>query len=106
VFAGAEVAGLDDIVANWERIKKAEKARSSALDGIALAQPALSLGGEGAGHGWPGRGGAPPLPTATSLGAELPAPGRRRTRRGEDPGGRAARNGAWPYMEAARAAEA
>jgi XTP/dITP diphosphohydrolase len=43
VFAGVEVDGLADIVANWERIKKAEKARDSALDGIALAQPALSL---------------------------------------------------------------
>jgi XTP/dITP diphosphohydrolase len=43
VFAGAEVADVDEIVENWERIKRAEKARSSALDGIALAQPALSL---------------------------------------------------------------
>jgi NTP pyrophosphatase (non-canonical NTP hydrolase) len=43
VFAGVEVADVDEIVANWERIKRAEKARSSALDGIALAQPALSL---------------------------------------------------------------
>jgi XTP/dITP diphosphohydrolase len=43
VFAGAQVDGLDDIVANWERIKKAEKARDSILDGIAPSQPALSL---------------------------------------------------------------
>ena len=43
VFAGEEVADVDEIIANWERIKKAEKARGSALDGIALSQPALAL---------------------------------------------------------------
>jgi XTP/dITP diphosphohydrolase len=43
VFAGAAVGGLDDIVANWEQIKRAEKARSSTLDGLALSQPALAL---------------------------------------------------------------
>jgi XTP/dITP diphosphohydrolase len=43
VFADAAVHGLDEITANWERIKKAEKARGSAMDGIPLAQPALSL---------------------------------------------------------------
>jgi XTP/dITP diphosphohydrolase len=43
VFGDAVVDGLDEIVDNWEQIKKAEKARGSALDGIALAQPALSL---------------------------------------------------------------
>ncbi|MET7400864.1 MazG family protein [Dactylosporangium sp. NPDC005572] len=43
VFAGAEVGGIDDIIANWEQIKKAEKSRASAVDGVALSQPALSL---------------------------------------------------------------
>jgi XTP/dITP diphosphohydrolase len=43
VFAGVDVADVDEIVANWERIKRDEKARESVLDGIALAQPALSL---------------------------------------------------------------
>ncbi|MFI6261943.1 nucleoside triphosphate pyrophosphohydrolase [Micromonospora sp. NPDC051006] len=43
VFAGAEVGTLDEITANWERIKRAEKARGSVLDGIALSQPALAL---------------------------------------------------------------
>jgi XTP/dITP diphosphohydrolase len=43
VFAGVDVADVDEIVENWERIKRDEKARSSAMDGIALAQPALSL---------------------------------------------------------------
>ncbi len=40
VFAGAE---LDDEGVNWESIKAAEKGRTSALDGIAMAQPALPL---------------------------------------------------------------
>jgi XTP/dITP diphosphohydrolase len=43
VFAGTTVAGLDEIVDNWEAIKRAEKARSSTMDGVALAQPALAL---------------------------------------------------------------
>ncbi|NLU79358.1 nucleoside triphosphate pyrophosphohydrolase [Micromonospora sp. HNM0581] len=43
VFAGAEAGTLEEITANWERIKQAEKARESVLDGLALSQPALSL---------------------------------------------------------------
>lgn len=43
VFAGREVADLDEIVDNWEEIKRAEKVRESALDGIPTALPALSL---------------------------------------------------------------
>jgi NTP pyrophosphatase (non-canonical NTP hydrolase) len=43
VFAGEQVSGLDEITDNWERIKRAEKSRDSALDGIALSQPALAL---------------------------------------------------------------
>jgi NTP pyrophosphatase (non-canonical NTP hydrolase) len=43
VFAGAEVDGVDAITENWERIKQAEKSRDSALEGIALSQPALAL---------------------------------------------------------------
>jgi XTP/dITP diphosphohydrolase len=43
VFAGVEVADVAEIVDNWERIKQAEKARESVLDGLALAQPALAL---------------------------------------------------------------
>ncbi|MGC5052641.1 nucleoside triphosphate pyrophosphohydrolase [Micromonospora sp. DT48] len=43
VFAGAEAGTLEEITANWERIKQAEKARDSVLDGVALSQPALAL---------------------------------------------------------------
>jgi XTP/dITP diphosphohydrolase len=43
VFAGEEVAGVDEIIENWERIKREEKSRDSSMDGIALSQPALAL---------------------------------------------------------------
>jgi XTP/dITP diphosphohydrolase len=43
VFGDEQVAGVDEIMANWERIKQEEKARGSALDGIATSQPALAL---------------------------------------------------------------
>jgi XTP/dITP diphosphohydrolase len=46
VFAGAEVDGVDAITESWERIKQAEKSRDSALEGIALSQPALALAAE------------------------------------------------------------
>jgi XTP/dITP diphosphohydrolase len=43
VFEGLEVSGTEEIVDNWEEIKAKEKGRTSALDGVALAQPALPL---------------------------------------------------------------
>jgi len=41
VFGDVEVGGADDVVANWEQIKKAEKGRASVFDGIPAALPAL-----------------------------------------------------------------
>ncbi|EXG79953.1 MazG family protein [Cryptosporangium arvum] len=43
VFADRAVSGADEVHTNWEAIKKAEKKRDSALDGVAQSQPALSL---------------------------------------------------------------
>lgn len=43
VFDGVEVTGSDEVLANWEQIKRAEKGRKSATDGVALSQPALPL---------------------------------------------------------------
>jgi len=43
VFGEARTTDVDEITAAWEQIKRAEKARASAMDGIALAQPALAL---------------------------------------------------------------
>jgi tetrapyrrole methylase family protein/MazG family protein len=41
VFGQVEVDGADDVVANWEQIKKAEKGRSSIFDGLPADLPAL-----------------------------------------------------------------
>lgn len=41
VFEGLQVSGTEEIIDNWEEIKAKEKGRTSALDGVALAQPAL-----------------------------------------------------------------
>ena len=43
VFAGVEVKTSEEVLQNWEDIKRQEKGRTSALDGIAMAQPALPL---------------------------------------------------------------
>ena len=41
VFGAVEVEGPDDVVANWEQIKKAEKGRASIFDGMPADLPAL-----------------------------------------------------------------
>jgi XTP/dITP diphosphohydrolase len=46
VFADVTVDGADEVNANWHEIKQAEKGRSSAVEGVALSQPALSLAGK------------------------------------------------------------
>ena len=43
VFADVEAGTASDVEANWEQIKAAEKGRTSAVEGVPLAQPALSL---------------------------------------------------------------
>jgi XTP/dITP diphosphohydrolase len=43
VFAGASADTAADVEANWEELKAAEKSRTSAVDGVPLAQPALAL---------------------------------------------------------------
>jgi len=43
VFAGLDVAGVDEVEANWERLKSAEKGRASVLDGVPMALLALAL---------------------------------------------------------------
>jgi XTP/dITP diphosphohydrolase len=43
VFAGEKAETLEEITANWERIKRQEKPAGSVLDGVALSQPALAL---------------------------------------------------------------
>lgn len=46
VFGDVSVTGADEVMANWDAIKAAERAaagRPSALEGVPLAQPALAL---------------------------------------------------------------
>jgi XTP/dITP diphosphohydrolase len=43
VFGDTKVSDSQEVIANWEEIKAAEKGRTSALDGVAMSQPALSL---------------------------------------------------------------
>ena len=43
VFAGLDVVGADEVEANWETLKDAEKRRDSVLEGIPWALPALAL---------------------------------------------------------------
>jgi NTP pyrophosphatase (non-canonical NTP hydrolase) len=43
VFGSTDVADVEEIIENWEQIKRAEKDRGSALEGIAWSQPALAL---------------------------------------------------------------
>ena len=50
VFAGLDVADADEVEANWDRLKAAEKGRGSVLDGIPAALPALALADKVAGR--------------------------------------------------------
>ena len=43
VFGEVNVSGSEEVLANWEKLKAAEKNRKSATDGVALSQPALPL---------------------------------------------------------------
>ena len=43
VFADTQVADSAEVNENWERLKAAEKGRTSAVDGVPMSQPALAL---------------------------------------------------------------
>lgn len=43
VFEGVEVKDSQEVLENWEELKKREKGRTSPLDGVAMSQPALPL---------------------------------------------------------------
>ncbi len=59
VFGDAAVEGTDDVLTNWEEIKRAEKGRRSPFDGIPRSLPSLSYATKvgrkaaGAGFDWP-----------------------------------------------------
>ncbi|NBE81414.1 nucleoside triphosphate pyrophosphohydrolase [Micromonospora rubida] len=110
VFADDQATTLDEITANWERIKRDEKARDSVLEGIAPSLPALALAGkilERAARA----GLAVPPPLADSqadpearLGASLLATVAAAREAGLDPEA-ALRRAALAYADAVRAAE-
>jgi len=101
VFGDTAVHSIDEITENWERIKKAEKARGSVLDGIALGQPALSLAAKILSRAR--RAGIEiDLPAGDDLGAELLALVARA--QGEDPEG-ALRRAALALADAVRRTE-
>jgi len=43
VFVGVDVRDSQEVLENWEEIKKKEKGRTSPVDGVAMSQPALPL---------------------------------------------------------------
>jgi XTP/dITP diphosphohydrolase len=102
VFADTAVHSIDEIAENWERIKKAEKARGSAMDGIALAQPALSLAAKVLGRAE--RAGVEVELPGGDLGAELLAFVARARAEGLDAEG-ALRQAALDHADAVRRAE-
>jgi XTP/dITP diphosphohydrolase len=103
VFAGVPVEDLAEITANWERIKQAEKARESVLDGIALSQPALALAAKIL-HRVERGGPAVPLPEGDDLGTVLLKVVAEARSAGLDPEAEL-RRAALAYADAVRAAE-
>jgi XTP/dITP diphosphohydrolase len=80
VFGDVTVCGADEVKHNWNAIKAAERAaasggKSSALDGVPMAQPALSLAAQlqrrAEAAGVPAALADVPDGTVTELGAEL-----------------------------------
>ncbi len=104
VFGSAEVHDVAEITENWERIKREEKARDSAMDGIARSQPALALAAKVFDRAR--REGLDlPIVEADPLGAALLAIVADARRQGLDPEA-ALRRAALAQAEAVRAAEA
>ncbi|MFG1609861.1 MazG family protein [Actinoplanes sp. NPDC049265] len=103
VFAGEQVDSVEAIIDNWERIKKQEKARDSALDGVALSQPALALAAKIL-QRTDRAGLSVPLPPDDSLGAELLRRVAEARAAGEDPE-QALRQATLAYADRVRAAE-
>jgi XTP/dITP diphosphohydrolase len=100
VFGDATVRDIDDIMAQWERIKAEEKARGSVLDGVPLSQPALALAAKIISRAREA-GLDVPLPTGDGLGERL-----LRTVAEAGPGAEGAlRAAALAYADAVRAAE-
>jgi XTP/dITP diphosphohydrolase len=103
VFAGEQVEDLEEITANWERIKREEKSRESVLDGVALSQPALALAAKILQRAERGAVDVP-LPAADDLGPALLRLVADARAAGRDPEAEL-RKATLGYAEAVRAAE-
>jgi XTP/dITP diphosphohydrolase len=104
VFGSTTVDSVEEIIDNWEQIKRAEKARDSAMDGIALSQPALSLAAKVLSRAERAGVDVPVPSTVDDLGADLLAIVAAARRRGLDPEA-ALRRAALAHADAVRAAE-
>jgi XTP/dITP diphosphohydrolase len=104
VFAQAVVSGADEVNANWERLKVVEKGRTSAVDGVPQAQPALALASKLVAR--TARAGLSVAdPYGDGIGERLFALAREASEAGIDPE-TALRETARRYRDAVRAAEA
>jgi XTP/dITP diphosphohydrolase len=94
VFGDTAVSGAEEVMANWDAIKAAERAAkggpASVLDGVPLGQPALALAAALTRRA--GRAGSPPdladlsgEPEVSAIGGELFALAARCAREGRDP---------------------
>ena len=100
VFGDAAVRDIDDIMAQWQRIKNEEKPRDSVLDGVPLSQPALALAAKVLARVREA-GLTVPLPAGGGLGERL----LRAVAEGGDDAEGALRHAALAYAEEVRAAE-
>jgi XTP/dITP diphosphohydrolase len=101
VFGDQTAETVDEVIVVWEAAKRAEKARDSTMDGIALAQPALSLVAKMLSRS---AGLRVPVPALSPLGTELFGVVAAALARGEDAEGELRRT-ALAYAEAVRSAE-
>ncbi len=103
VFADAAVLSPADVEANWDKLKHAEKQRTSVTDGVPTALPALALAAKLSSRAR--RGGVEvSLPDGTSVGARLFALALEAAAAGVDPE-LALRATALEYAQALRHAE-
>jgi MazG family protein len=103
VFAGADAGTAEQLNETWERQKAEEKGRTSAIDGVPLAQPALALAAKLVSRA--GRAGLEPqLPAADGIGDRLFALVAEAVATGVDPEA-ALRRTARSYRDAIVAAE-
>lgn len=103
VFADTAADTAEQVATNWDEIKKAEKQRTSATDGIAMGQPALSLAAKLVSRS--GRAGLNvPVPAGDGIGEKLFALAAEAVQAGLDPE-LALRATARSYAESIRAQE-